>query len=112
MPRSGPTHHVDDTWRERVQRELTKRGWERQDLAEDVGCSPSVITDLLNGKKNQSPYVPDIHASLGWNPPNPPLLPEDQEEMLRIYQQLDAASKERLKGIGQGMAELTRKTNK
>ncbi len=106
MPRSGPSHAVNDAWRARVERALKERQWQRIDLVKAVGCSPSVITALLNGNKNESPYAPEIHAVLGWPPPNPPLLPEDEEEMLCIYRQLEKCARERLKGIGLGMAAL------
>src|SRR5262249_51221848 len=77
MSRLRPAHAIDDAWRARVRRALEARGWEQIDLARSVKCSPSVISELLAGKKNQSPYVPDIHLALGWTPPLPPVLPEE-----------------------------------
>ena len=112
MPRSGATYNIDDTWRQAVDRTLRERGWDRADLADAAGCSPSVITDLLNGKKNQSPYVPEIHSALGWTPPHSALLPQDQEEVLRIYQALDSSGRERMKGFGQGLIEQIKKLKK
>ena len=55
-------------------------------------CSPSIISELLSGKKNQSPYVPDIHIALNWTPPLPPVLPEETEELITrpLEQQLSA----------------------
>src|ERR1700751_2697627 len=105
MPRSGPAHAINNTRWDGVERELKKRKWQRLDLATAVGCSPSVITALLNGNKHESPYVPEIHEALEWSPPNPPLLSEDEEELLRIYRRLENHAKERLKRIGRGLTK-------
>lgn len=88
-----PAHAIDDLWRARVRRALENKGWEQLDLAKAVGCSPSIISDLLSGKKNQSPYLPDIHTALGWSPPNPPVFPEETDELMQLWQRLDDIAK-------------------
>jgi transcriptional regulator with XRE-family HTH domain len=68
----------------------------RAELARVVGCSPSVITEILNGSANESPSIPAIHDALGWTPPGPLRLSEDIEELLAVWRQLDDAGRSRL----------------
>ncbi|HET9893156.1 MAG TPA: helix-turn-helix transcriptional regulator [Mycobacterium sp.] len=99
MPRSGgprPAYHIDDAWRARIRRKLDAKGWTQADLARRINSSPSVISDLLNGVKDQSPYVPAIHMALGLTPPLPPLVSEDLEELMGIWEDLDDVSRGRL----------------
>jgi len=109
MPRIRPAHAIDDAWRARVRRALDTRGWEQVDLARAVKCSPSIISELLSGKKNQSPYVPDIHIALNWTPPLPPVLPEETEELIELWQQLDDMAKGRLLERARALAETSKK---
>jgi transcriptional regulator with XRE-family HTH domain len=110
MPRTRPAHPVDDAWRRRVRRALEDRGWEQLDLAKAAKCSPSVLSELLTGKKQSSPSVPDIHLALGWTPPLPPSLPEETEELLELWNSLDDLDKGRLLERARILAESTKKT--
>lgn len=61
---------VDDAWRAEVRAELAKRGWEQEDLAKQIPCSPATVTNLLKSTKDggsaQSRYVKRIHQIFGW----------------------------------------------
>jgi len=94
--RSGKAYAVDDDWRHRVNRRLEEKKMSRAALARAAGCSPSVITELLNGDSHESLSIPDIHEALGWSPPQPMKLPEDAEELLEAWRKLDAAGRARL----------------
>jgi transcriptional regulator with XRE-family HTH domain len=108
MPRIGQAHPVDKAWRERVERALAERGWSRADLAREVRCSRSVITQILNGTVNQSPYVVEIHAALGWTPPQPPIASTETEEILRAWELLDTSSRARLLERAAALLEVER----
>ena len=94
MAKPRPAYGIDDEWRGRVRRALEAKGWDQADLANKVHCSPSVISDLLNGKKHQSPYVPAIAVVFGWTPPIP--LTEDQDELMRLWNAMDDIDRGRL----------------
>jgi transcriptional regulator with XRE-family HTH domain len=107
MPRSGQAHPVDDAWRARVEAELKKRGWSQADLAREIGAARSVISNLLSGLVKQSPYVPDIHAALGWTPPQGALANPETDELLALWARLDAMSRGRLLERGKSLVEDT-----
>lgn len=65
MPRKGQAIAIDDDWRREVERRLVEKGWSRADLAREAKCGRNDISDLLNGKRNQSPIVRDIERVLG-----------------------------------------------
>jgi len=109
MPRTRPAYHVDDAWRRRVRRVLEERGWEQLDLARAANCAPSVLSELLTGKKQSSPSIPDIHLALGWTPPLPPTLPEETEELLELWNHLDDLDKGRLLERARILAEAAKK---
>ena len=114
MPSAGrprPAYPVDDAWRARIERALVKKGLDRADLARKVGCSPSVISDLLNGNKHQSPYVPAIHVALGLTPPPPTLLPEGLDELFGIWDELDDVSRGRLLERARLLSENAKKSD-
>lgn len=94
--RRGRSYPVDDDWRSRVIERMGQLGMSRAELARAVGCSPSVITEILNGSANESPSIPAIHDALGWTPPSPLRLSEDVEELLAVWRQLDDADRLRL----------------
>lgn len=97
MSRSrGRAYPVDDDWRRRVRDVMDSKGWSQADLAREVPCSPSVISELLSGKSNESPLIPEIHTALGWSPPHVSVLAPDTEELLALWQKLDERRKARL----------------
>lgn len=109
MPRSGPSYPIDDHWRSRVQRALDERGWSRADLAREIRASRSVVTNILNGVVNQSPYVADIHLVLRWSAPtapsDAPLLAEEEQEVIDILRKLSDKGKARFAERGHALLE-------
>ena len=43
----GKQPEIDDTWREEIEEEMARQGWSKKDLAERVGCDPTVISLVL-----------------------------------------------------------------
>jgi transcriptional regulator with XRE-family HTH domain len=107
MPKPHPAFGIDDGWRARVRRALKARGWDQIELARRVKCSPSVISDLLNGKKHQSPYIAAIHLAFDWTPPRP--LSQEEEELLKLYEQMGDIEKGRLLERARALAEGSKK---
>lgn len=105
MPRSGIAIAIDDNWRKRVRAAMADRGWRQADLAREVGCRPSVISEILGGRVSQSPYVSDIHERLGWEPPLPPVLSADAAELLYIWDHLDEVDRARFLERGRTILE-------
>jgi transcriptional regulator with XRE-family HTH domain len=110
--RSGQAFPVNDAWRDTIKRKLEKKGMSQADLARAVRCSASVISELLSGKSNESPLVPDIHYQLEMTPPQMAVLSEDAEELLANYQKLDEAGKARLRERAAMLAEDAENTDK
>lgn len=94
--RAGQAYPIDDGWRRMVERKLKSKQMSRADLARAAGCSPSVISELLNGDAKESIYVPEIHFALDISPPPTSLLPGDTEELLALWEKLDDLGKVRL----------------
>jgi len=107
--RAGKSYPVDDDWRRRVAAALRDKGMNRSDLARAADCSRSVISELLSGAANESPFVPAIHVALEWSPPLPPVLPEDAEELLAHWAKLDPVGKARLLERAAMLAEAATK---
>lgn len=78
----------------------------RAQLARAVGCGRSLITELLDGKRNQTTYLPEIHEALGLAPPQPPLPSKDVGELSYIWDRLDDAGRQAM--IERGRKELDR----
>jgi hypothetical protein len=95
VPRAGIAYRVDDSWRERVALRLVELAWTHLKLAENSGCPRSLVSELLSGKRHQTTYLPEMHAALGWEPPLPPLPPEDAAELLAIWSGLGEAARGR-----------------
>lgn len=87
-----------------VERKLEAKGWSRADLARAVKCSPSVITELLNGDANESLFVPKIHFALDITPPQT-VMSDDTEELLGLWEKLDDSGKARLLERAAALAE-------
>ena len=94
--RKGVTHAVDDTWRDRVEVALERKGWSRADLARESKVGKSTISDLLNGQTNECMDLKKIHKALGWDEPLPPVLSNDASELFGIWDRLDEFEKGRL----------------
>ena len=110
MPLNGHEFRVDDAWRSRVERRLKELDMNQTELATAAGCSKSLISQLLSGKRYRTQFLPEIHAVLGWTPPSPPVVDQDRDEVMAIFQKLSAkkmgASKlQRWIGFGQAMAD-------
>lgn len=96
MPREGISYHVDDNWRQRVESRLMELKKNKAWLAGESGCPRSMITELLSGKRDNSTYLPEIHTTLGWDPPLGPLLSKDDEEILKAVKNLDTEQRARI----------------
>ncbi len=88
MPRRGIQFHVDDPWRESVRERLAELGKKAAWLAAEAGCRPSLISELLSGKRDSTTYLPEIHRALGFPAPQGPLLSQDDEELLEMKARL------------------------
>jgi predicted transcriptional regulator len=106
MPREGITYDVDADWRTRVLARLDELEMTKADLAREVGCSRSLVTELLKGTRKQTTFLPEIHDALSWPPPQPPLPSKDAGELQYIWDRLDEAGKEAM--IARGRVELDR----
>lgn len=98
MPRKGLSYPVDDAWRARVEKRLAELGMTRAKLARAAGCQRSLITELLNtasgeGQRNQTTYLPEIHAALRWPEPQPVLGPSEVPELAYLFERLDEAGR-------------------
>lgn len=66
----GQTWPVNNSWRQAVDGELTKRKWSRAQLGRAVGSTGQAISMLLTPNLVQSSrLVPRVHAVFGWPPP-------------------------------------------
>jgi transcriptional regulator with XRE-family HTH domain len=109
MPREGIQYWIDDDWRGRVRSRLDEKGWKQADLSRESGCAPSLITELLNGTRNQTTFLPEIHDALGFPPPQSPLLSNDDEELLAIAHALSPEQRARLVERALSLKEEKRK---
>ncbi len=96
MPRAGIQYDVDNPWRARVTERLTELGKNPAWLARESGCPKSTLSELLDGTRHTTTYLPEIHEALGFPPPLGPLLSQDDEELLRIAHRLTPEQKARL----------------
>jgi len=96
MPRTGIAYRIDENWREAVEARLIELDWTRTQLADEAGCPKSLITELLNGERHQTTYLPEIHAALGFGPPQGPLLAPDQRQILDFWSHLDEQGRRRV----------------
>lgn len=96
MPREGIAYHVDDDWRARVRARLLAKKLTPAQWAKDAGCSKSLVSELLSGKRKQTTYLPELHESLGWDPPQPPLPSKDGGEIAFLWDRLDERAREDL----------------
>ena len=106
MPRSGQAYPFDKAWVARLLARLEEKGWTQSDLAREVRAGRSVIWNIVNLKVKQSPYIPDIHAAVGWSAPAPLATDEATEEMLEVWNQLNAQDRGRLLERGKSLLEL------
>lgn len=106
MPREGIAYRIDNDWRTRVGDRLKEKGISRAEFARLVGCPRSLITELLNGERHQTTYLPEMHKVLEWDPPQPPLPSKDSGELSYIWDRLDEAGREAM--IARGRVELDR----
>lgn len=110
MPREGIQYQVDKIWRDRVVDRLVELKKNRAWLADESGCPKSMITELLNGKRATTTYLPEIHKALEWPAPLGPMLSKDDEELLAIAKRLNAEQRARLKERGLALEEEQRKS--
>jgi transcriptional regulator with XRE-family HTH domain len=62
MPPSADTFHA------RLSSSMSARGVDRHQLAKHLGCGPSAVTSLVNGKRVPSlPTLAKIGDALGWD---------------------------------------------
>lgn len=94
--KSGQSYPINDNWRAMIQRKLDARDVTRAELANRVGCSPSVITQLLNGDSDESPLVPRIHLVLDLSPPHMAVLDEPSQTMLEKFEKLNESDRARI----------------
>lgn len=106
MPREGKSYPIDEEWRSRVLEAIAQPGRSKAWLARESGAPKSLVTELLNGARNATTYLPDIHTALGWDPPQPPLPSKDAGEIGYLWDRLDERGRERL--IQRGREELDR----
>lgn len=87
----GPTPVAREDWRSRVEARLAALAWSRADLAREARVGKPMISDLLNGKRNECIYLDRIHRALGWDvlPAILPLLEEELLSAFRILQPTD-----------------------
>lgn len=94
--KSGQSYPINDTWRGMIQRKIEAKGWTQAELATRVGCSPSVISQLLNGVTDESPLVPQIHHVLGLSPPHMAVLDEPMQTLVEKFSELSDADRARI----------------
>jgi transcriptional regulator with XRE-family HTH domain len=104
---SRPLYAVNQAWRDAVKAEMAKQDLSVTDLAEAVGISHSMISQLLDdkGKAKSSKHVPKIHEVLGLPPPQEvQAMTPLQFRWMQLYGQLDEAAMLRLLELGETMA--------
>lgn len=62
----GPLLTVDDSFVEQVQAELTKRGWDQKQFAEEISISEGAISRLMQPGTKQIRFKPRIQEFFGW----------------------------------------------
>jgi hypothetical protein len=113
MPKKGPAFHVDDNWRDRVRSRLAERAQSLSDLARVVDMPKSTLSELMNGLHQQTPFLPEIHAALGWDPPQPPLPSKDAGEVMYLWERMDDVGKQRMLDKGRSrLDELLKRAKK
>lgn len=90
MPRKGTAYPIDAEWRRRVEARMAEKEWTRAELARQVKCSRSAITELFDEAQKQSSLVPAVHRVLGWDPPAPIFFSPDAQEVQSLYEMLPA----------------------
>lgn len=90
MPRKGTAYPIDSEWRRRVEAGMAEKKWSRAELARQVRCSRSAITELFDEAQKQSSLVPHVHRALGWDPPAPIFFSPDAQEVQTLYEMLPA----------------------
>lgn len=104
MPRKGQAYPVDDEWRARVRQRLTEKGLRLSDLARETKMPRSTLSELLDGKRRQTTYLPEIHDALGWDPPQSPLPSRDAGELMYLWDRMDEVGRQAM--IDRGRARL------
>lgn len=101
---------MDKTWRDRVVERLKQMGKNRAWLADESGCPKSMVTELLNGTRDSTTYLPEIHDALEWPAPLGPMLSKDDEELLAIAKRLNPEQRAALRERGLALEEEQRKS--
>lgn len=94
--RPGQAYPIDDRWRQLIRDRMERKGMSQAALARASRCSPATISELLSGKSNESPLVPDIHEALDLTPPKMAVLDLNTEELLARWEKLDSDQRQRL----------------
>jgi hypothetical protein len=64
MPRKGPAYLITPDWRKAVLERMVAKGWNKAELARQLGCSRTAVTDMLTDGQT-STLVPEVEKSLG-----------------------------------------------
>lgn len=100
MARRGtrePAMPATDEWKDKVRARIKELGLSYKDLAETIGCVPSMVTLLLSETHvppvKQTSLVPAIHRALGWPPPGLPIPSGDLAEINGQWDRLSDAAR-------------------
>ena len=74
------------------------------DLARETKMAKSTLSQLMDGQHHQTAYLPEIHAVLGWDPPQPPLPSRDAGELIYLWDRMDEVGRQAM--IERGRARL------
>jgi hypothetical protein len=96
--RSDLEYPITPEWRESVKSALGNERGAQARLAEEIGCSPGTLADLLSTGK-RSHLVPRIHKALGWDPPMPPLMSTDTHEIVVFLKKMGEPGRQVLKQL-------------
>lgn len=85
---------VTKEWIERVRQVLEQKGrGASAKMADELGITRAVLSELLAGEYDTSPHVEAIHRYFGWSPPLPPTAALDAGTGINGYMRLSAADR-------------------
>lgn len=110
----GPQYRITSTWQTRVNEELARRRWERQEFADRLGVVPATITNILRPGAGTSRHVPEINRLLDIAPPEyEDGYDQESHELTRKLRALDSKEYFRmLETLKRQVREIEAKTGK
>lgn len=91
---------VTAEWRKAVDQILRERGHgARQELAAEVGCQPSAISKLINGRVKASELVAPISDALGIVQMSPDVVTRENYDTYMLIRDLDAEDLEMVQAV-------------